>query len=187
MKWKFTEEGIIHAVLEESDHDYLNPLLPPFIEKMKKIPDRKFYNSRKVSHYKDRAKMLIYPEYIFASVFGLKINTEIYEFGDPGYDFIMNGRKVEVRTAPWIKGYFPLRDDKKNLRYDVGILIASPEPFYDPKRKISWDEAMIVGYLTKSTVKDHAINKPAQGQNNWIIEQENLKPIKEFCKWDIGG
>ena len=183
-KWEWKNNNI-HVYLSELDHNRVKAQVTPFVDKMQKIPDRKFYNTSKVTYYQTRAELLLYPEYIFGSVFQLKVNTKIYEFGDPGFDFKINDQKLEIRTAPWIKGYFPIRDDVTNPRFDIGVLIVSPLTTYDSKRKISYDESIIVGYFTRKDLH-HAVQRFDQGKENWVIYQKYLRPIRELFEMRFG-
>ena len=66
-------------------------------------------------------------ECLFANRFNLEVNTQVTVKGDNGFDFLLNGNRIDVKTTPYFR-YPELKEHPFNLQSaDYYVLVAIDE------------------------------------------------------------
>lgn len=146
------------------------------------IPDHR-YNSL-VLHGTKRAKnapgtiehhiLGILGEFAAAKFFGVpeKVDTEIYEHGDPGYDFEVGGWRVDVKTA---------RPEQQRPSLIVGTAQELKADFYLLAHELAATRYQIIGYTPRAVVEHAPVRTFRLRGMNRIreVEQGCIVPLTE--------
>jgi hypothetical protein len=118
-------------------------------------------------------------EYVVANLFGADVDTEIYDGGDGGFDFIVDGMRVDVKTRnPRCNNPDLLVDANTQIRADYYVLAQEVSPC----------EYRVFGYTSAETVRDARVttispSSPAshlvRSNEVRIVGQEKLRPLMD--------
>jgi len=119
-------------------------------------------------------------EYVVADLFGAEVNTEIYQGGDGGYDFCVDGMLVDVKTRnPRCNNPDLLVDANENLRADYYVLA----------QELSSCTYRVIGYASARTVQNARImeispespaSRVVKSNKVRVVGQHELRPITEM-------
>jgi hypothetical protein len=106
-------------------------------------------------------------EYAFAKAYDLPIQTWPGIGGDPGYDFLMHGRTVDVKTTFYPKGRLLLPTWQEDHIADVLVLAACP---------IEVSQVVLCGWTSRKLFMKSAgrMQMRADGPFNLALEQDQL-------------
>jgi hypothetical protein len=117
-------------------------------------------------------------EYAVAKFFGKpkKVDEEIYEYGDPGYDLQINGQTIDVKTvSPRANNPGLMVDVRENIEADYYILV----------QELNANTYRIIGYAPGSIVKEadiHRIRLEGYAKRLRVVEQYDLFPIPSYMR-----
>jgi hypothetical protein len=111
-------------------------------------------------------------EFAAADFFGVpnQVDTQVYEFGDPGYDFEIGGWRVDVKTANarWQRPSLMV-DAKTELTADFYVLVHQlAQQCY---RMIGYASAAMVARVPTRTIGLHSSEEVR------VVEQDRLIPL----------
>lgn len=109
-------------------------------------------------------------EWAVANELGLKVNTEHYVGGDPGYDFIYHGWKVDVKTT---RARLLLFQSMDKFVADIAILV----------KILTDDSVRICGAISRERFAQvHEIRNLGY-QDNCVATIKQLTPLEEFKQY----
>lgn len=142
-------------------------------ERCKYKRDKGLINYKRVDQARDNfatAREGLTGEWAVANELGLPVNTDNYLGGDPGYDFIYKGWKVDVKTT---RAKLLLFQSMDKFVADVAILV----------KILSEDTVRICGAISRDRFASVHQVKNLGYQDNCVVTIKQLTPIKEFKEY----
>ncbi len=114
-------------------------------------------------------------ETAFAKEFGLQVDNEIHAWaGDDGWDFELNGKKVDVKTCVYYDDpELKIRIDKYVPEVDLYVLCAV--------KNLQMQQVDLVGYATRDMLKTAQRKQYKDGKPmNYVFKEHQLRDIREL-------
>ena len=115
-------------------------------------------------------------KFAIAKFFGApeKVDNEIYEYGDPGYDLQIDGKTIDVKTVnPRANNPGLLIDATQNINADYYVLV----------QELNASTYRIIGYAPARVVKNadvRSMRLDGYAKRLRIVEQYDLFPIPSY-------
>jgi hypothetical protein len=112
-------------------------------------------------------------EFAVADMFQVpeRIDTSLYEYGDPGFDLKINGMRIDVKTAgPRVNNPRLMVAEKDELKADLYVLV----------QELSSRVYRVLGYAPVDVVERAPVSKFSGrfgGNRVRIVEQDQLAPL----------
>jgi hypothetical protein len=156
--------------------------LPERAFHVESIPDNHFWalaehgTQRAQDSYgsKENHRCGVFGEFAAARFFGLSakdgVDTQIYEYGDPGYDFKVRGSRVDVKTTTQ---YY----SRPSLMVDAGKELVAD--FYVLVHQLAERCYRIIGYAPRQTVANARTRSIGEypPREVRVIDQDGLIPL----------
>lgn len=121
----------------------------------------------------------IFGEFAVAKYLGIteKVDTEIYEDGDPGYDLTFRGKTIDVKTVgPRVNNPFLAVSTYSELVADYYVLVQQLN--FSNYRLIGYAHRLQVEQSRTLTFAHHELHAPDRFDDEvYVVEQDSLRPI----------